>query len=133
MSLFKASLNEESEEIKVEIKVDDLKVLTSGTVFSSNGKTIKIMIDDVDINFNFIDDIENEKTRINTKIIDEKKVNINLINFNSSIGQGKIVPTLFMYTNNLDIYMSYIVNTLNRKEKHRKITYTIYYGESKWV
>lgn len=131
MSLFKASLNEKSENINVEIKVDNLKILTSGIVFSPNGKSIEMELDDIIIKFNFLDDEENSKTRISTKAINDNEVHINLINFGGSSAQGKVIPTPLMYTDNFDIYFSYMIKTLNKKEKHRQMSYTIYYGENK--
>lgn len=131
MTYFKANISDITEEINVEAKVGDLRVLTTGVVFSPNGKAILIDVDDVTITFNFIDDEENDKTRINTKIIDSNNAEIRLINFNNSSSQGKVVPTALMYTDNFDIHISYMVSTVNKKENHKQLTYTIYYGERK--
>lgn len=131
MTSFKANLSDITEEINVEAKLGDLKILTSGVVFSPNGKTIEIIVDDVSIYFKFIDDEDNEKTRINTEVVNDRELQINLINFNSFSSQGKVTPKLLMYTEKFDIYLSYMVITLNKKEKHKQLTYTIYYGESK--
>lgn len=131
MTTFKATLSHKTEDINVDVKVGDLRVLTSGVVFSPNGEIIEIVVDEVTITFNFVDDEENEKTRINTKVIDDSHVEINLINFNNLTSQGKVVPTALIYADNFDIYISYMVTTLNKKLNHKQLTYTLYYGERK--
>lgn len=129
MTYFKAKISDVTEDINVEAKVGNLRVLTSGVVFSPKGENIEIVVDDVTIIFNFLDDEENEKTRINTKVLDDSHVEISLINFNNSSSQGKVVPTNLMFTENFDIHISYMVTTLNKKLNHKQLTYTIYYGE----
>lgn len=128
---FTATSNEHTEDINIEIKIDALKVLTSGIAFSSSGTPIEISVDDVTVSFIFIDDNEDNKTRLNTKVINDKEVNIKLINFNNSLAQGKVIPTPLMYTDYFNIYFSYMVNTLNKEKGHRQLSYTIYYGDRK--
>lgn len=129
MTYFKAKISDTTEDINVEAKVGHLRVLTSGVVFSPNGENIEILVDDVTIIFNFVDDEENEKTRINTKVLDDSHVEISLINFNNTSSQGKVIPTNLMFTENFDFYISYMVATLNKKLNHKQLIYTIYYGE----
>ncbi|HCA5151335.1 DUF6864 domain-containing function [Acinetobacter baumannii] len=133
MANFLAKEGDISENIEVNVSTNNLKVLTSGLVFSIGGEEIYISIDDVKVKFEFIEEDDKVKPSIKYNIseVNNKELVVSLINFNNTLGQGIIKPLNFLYTEHFNLYISFYVYTLNDKKSNRQISYTIYYGNLK--
>lgn len=130
MAYFKANLLDITEDINVEVGVGGLKLLTSGLIFSISGEPINILIDDVEIEFLF-EELEGYKSSFKTDQVSTKKMRITLINFENGLGQGVMDPVNYLFTDKFNIFLSFFVHTVNKKEKHRQFSYSIYYGLKK--
>lgn len=128
MAILKATSNDKSEDILFEVSTGNLKLLTSGFAFSIKGEPIKILIDDIFVEFIFIDK-DSELSSVKHEVVTSKSMKVLLTNFENSFGEGIVEPTNYLYTNHFNIFLSFFVITINKKEKHRQLSYAVYYGE----
>lgn len=129
MAKLQACIGETTEELSVEVTVDNLKLLTSGIVFTTNGKPITIDFDDVKLNIRFEQDDSNQATNFESKYISSKELDFILTNFNSPLGQGKIEPINLIITDYFDVHLSFFVHKLDKHNQSYQFTYSLLYGE----
>lgn len=134
MASFIAQLNDITEDIDVEVSLGEKKLLTSGVVFTDQGKPIHIKVADINITFIFEQDDSSKKTYFDVKAKDSSDVNpkdviFSLINFNSPFGHGKIEPMSLIFTDNLTLYLSFFVVKIGKNNNTYQFSYSFFYGE----
>lgn len=105
----------------------ELKVIGNGITPATKKMPLKIKIQDLEIEFEFIDDKTNE-TEEERRIIGKKLLLI-LKNFNNSLGTGVIEPSEFGFLDKKKIYLSYWVVTPNTADGKRLVSWTILQSE----
>lgn len=129
MAKLQACMGEITEDLSVDIVIDNLKLLTSGIVFTTNGKPITIELDDLKLNIRFEEDDSIQTTNFESKYISSKEVDFILTNFNSPLGQGKIQPINLIITDYFDVHLSFYVHKLDKHNQSYQFTYSLLYGE----
>ena len=129
MAKFLASLNGKEEDISIDVSLGHLKLLTSGVLFTTNGKPISINFDDVTLNFHFEENKSSNELSFETRKITDKEMDFVLINFNSPFGQGKIEPINLIFTDEFDLHLSFFVHKIDKHKLNYQLTYSILYGE----
>jgi len=129
MAKFLASLNGKEEDINIDVSLGNLKLLTSGVLFTTNGKPITINFDDVTLNFHFEENKSSTELSFETRKVEDKEMDFVLINFNSPFGQGKIEPVNLIFTDYFDLHLSFFVHKIDKHKLNYQLTYSILYGE----
>lgn len=129
MAKFLASLKGKEEDINIDVSLGHLKLLTSGVLFTTNGKPISINFDDVTLNFHFEENKSSNELSFETRKVTDKEMDFVLINFNSPFGQGKIEPINLIFTDEFDLHLSFFVHKIDKHKLNYQLTYSILYGE----
>ncbi len=107
----------------------NLEVLRSETVHVSPERKLKINVNDLSLVFSFSTDSSVKETKISTSV-DNKTLNLNLINFKNPLGEGLLAPAEVGTLNRRKLYLSFFVWTPNHDAGLRIINYVLYIGEN---
>ena len=109
----------------IETFVGDLKVIKDGTVHISNESKLKLKIDTLEMEFDFISDTENKETKFD-RVVNGNKWIWKLTNFNNSLGEGVLVPLAIGTLKNCKLFASFFVWTPDTNLGKRIINYVLY-------
>lgn len=107
--------------------VGDLEVVGNGTAPSSIESKLKLVFDDLQFEFEFVNNKDVNSHSINSMVV-EKKLVFLLTNFNNSLGTGLIRPLEIGHHNGRRLYISFWVITPNPSEGLRIINWTMLKG-----
>jgi len=114
----------------MKITSGNYEVFDSGTVISFEQEPVTFhLAEDLKIRILFRDDEEKKnENRLEFNPVNDKELEIILINFNSSLGTGNTVPLQVGTLNNRNLYLNFRVYTLNVKT-NKTIHFCWYLGE----
>lgn len=112
---------------KISSYVGELEVIGNGIAPSSIESKLKLVYDDLQFEFDFINNKEINSHNIELKIIEKKMVFV-LTNFNNSLGTGIIKPLEIGHHNGRRLYISFWVITPSASEELRIINWTMLKG-----
>jgi hypothetical protein len=118
-------LNETSSTIKS--YVGDLEVIGNGVVPALIEAKLKLVLYDLQFEFEFVTDKEHKGFKVERKVI-EKKLSFILINFENALGSGLLSPLEIAHINSKRLYVSFWVWTPNLTEGRRLINWTMLKG-----
>ena len=104
----------------------DLEIIGNGLAPATKDMPVKIKIDDLELEFEFVTDKTNN-ANVERRVVD-KKLYIVLTNFNNSLGTGMIEPIEFGHIKNRKLYVSFWIWTPSVEEGRRIINWTILRG-----
>ena len=93
------------------IEVGDMSVLQSGTVIGVVNQSIEFLIDDLTIEFIFVDNEDREQV-VNPESVSNKHLKLTFINFNNSLGTGNIEPLKIGSYGDNHLLLSYRIYSL---------------------
>ena len=114
---------------KVTSYVGELEVIASGIAPSILESKLKLVYDDLQFEFDFVNNKEINNHNIELKIVEKKLVFI-LTNFNNSLGTGIVTPLEIGHHNGRRLYISFWVLTPSASEELRVINWTMLKGGS---
>lgn len=112
---------------KITSFVGDLEIVGNGTAPCSIESNLKLVFDDLQFEFEFINNKDVNNHSIDSRVV-EKKIIFLLTNFNNSLGTGLIRPLEIGHHNGRRLYISFWVVTPNPSEGLRIINWTILKG-----
>lgn len=115
--------------IKITTGDSDYEVLDSGSIISFKDEPITFRIEtDLVFRFRFQNDTEKKDQRMDYKPINNKELEIILVNFNSSLGVGNATPLPLGSINNRKLYLNFMVYALN-EHSSKTVHYSWYLRE----
>jgi hypothetical protein len=112
---------------KITSYVGDLEVIGNGIAPSNIESKLKLVLDDLQFEFDFVSDKENKGYTIVRKVI-EKKLSFILTNFENALGTGVITPLEIGHHSGKRLYISFWVWTPNASEGVRIISWSMLKG-----
>jgi len=118
----------------MKVKIGPLDVFTSGSLLIEIGKPIEIFFGDVDnlkFIFRIVEDSEKEKFKSAVRLISNKEIELDLINFipNGTGGGGTKYPVKIVTLQKRALYYSITLQSIS-KNIQPLFTYTFYLGEA---
>lgn len=111
------------------ISTNSTDILESGVVISFKDEPIKFLLqNDLKITFTFFTDKEHKTHELKFKSVNSKEVEIQLYNFNNSLGTGSTEPLLLGHINKRKLYLNFVVYSLPG-DLQKNLNYTFYLGE----
>jgi hypothetical protein len=98
--------------MEVKISVGDFEVVASGSIVGVANTPFQIKIESLIYDFNFFDDKENPKTRIDTKREGQNKQLIKLINFPTTGNTGITNPWKIGNIKGKNLYLTFVVSSV---------------------
>jgi hypothetical protein len=90
-------------------KVGDFDLIESGSIVINQSNTISFFILNLEVEFVF-SDTEDKKQEIKVSTIDNKKLQLNLLNFNNTLGTGITKPMSVATLNTgEEVFLQYVV------------------------
>lgn len=118
-------MNTIDQTLKITSFVGEYEVIGNGCAPSLLDMPLKINVEDLSFEFNFISDSNNKETKVMKKNIDEKAGIFELVNFDNSLGTGTLAPWHVGTLHNRKLYISFWVWTPNAKDGKRIINWTL--------
>ena len=122
-------MNTIDQTLKITSFVGEYEIIGNGCAPSLLDMPLKISVEDLTFEFNFISDSNNKETKVMKKNIDEKAGIFELVNFDNSLGTGALAPWHIGTLHSRKLYISFWVWTPNAKDGKRIINWTIMLGQ----
>ena len=99
--------------MQIDIKVGDFKLLQSGSMVFNQTNNVVFNIEDIEIEFVFIQDTSKEKG-VKAQAIGKKKVQLQITNFDNVLGTAQNIPLNIASLNTgEELYLQYVVYAIN--------------------
>lgn len=104
------------------------EVVTSGVAVSYRGEPIRVGVEgdeeSIDLVFAFAEDTEDEGARVDSEVIDETTLKLNLVNFANPLGSGSPEPVEVGTLDGDPLQLHFRVRRLEGSDP--ELTYTVY-------
>lgn len=110
--------------------VGDLEVIKDATVHLADDSKLTIIIETLEMEFDFISNKENKETKFERDVIGNKWI-WKLTNFDNSLGQGILVPVEIGTLHNNKLFATFFIWTPDVKSGRRIVNYVLYIKNEK--
>lgn len=105
--------------------VGEYEVIGSGFAPSLLDMPLKIKVEDLTFEFNFISDSEEKERKVKKRNVDDKTAIFDFINFDNQLGSGSIAPWHLGAISGRKLFISFWVWTPSPKDGKRIVNWTL--------
>lgn len=105
--------------------VGEYEIVSNGCSPSLPDMPLKIKVNDLTFEFNFISDSDNKEIKVTKRNVDGKLGVFDLVNFENSLGTGALTPWHVGTINGRKVYISFWIWTPNANDGKRIVNWTI--------
>ena len=93
--------------------VGEFDLIDGGSIVANQSNNILFLIDNLEIEIVFVDS-EDKKQEIKSSIVDNKKLQLHLLNFNNPLGVGPTRPiSVATFSSGIEIFLHYVVYSIS--------------------
>ena len=118
-----------NESLVAKAYVGSYEVFSNGLVPHEATMPLKIILQDLTLAFNFIEDKDVTKKEVTRRVVDDKNLIFDMVNFTNTLGSGIITPWEIGYINNRKLFISVWVWSPNPSDNRRLINWTLMLGD----
>ncbi|GEP52722.1 hypothetical protein FNO01nite_33940 [Flavobacterium noncentrifugens] len=118
-------MNTIDQALKISSFVGEYEIVGNGCAPSLIDMPLKLKINDLTFEFNFISDSDNKETKVTKRNVDGKVGIFDLINFDNPLGTGALTPWHIGTISGRKLYISFWIWTPSSNDGKRIIDWTL--------